>query len=279
MPAVETCPPALRCVQDFIALIDGTPVVGNPEPRKVLRAWLVTLAADPESLAVLNSARDRGANLYALLLGAVMLRFSPAWFDQSLIGLRFGPISLGQCRMQDIDTVLAGAESAEDALMGTTAGAAELRMIKALLDEMEAAARAEGGEPREAYVRGRDGKRRKRKIVIKGGFVAVTTVQANAALVQGPLHRSGRGAHGDAALSVFLLLVYGHLRAVASETSTKLAVDVVATGFRLPEQTLGGPSNPVEALRARVGRSLKQTAHVKRARHLAGVLGIPFSAS
>jgi hypothetical protein len=149
-------------------------------------------------------------------------------------------------------------------------------MIKGMLKELDAIARVEGKKPREVYVRGRGGKLRKKKFKIKGGIVVVTEVEAGVVPLHAALRRPGRGAHGDAALGVFLTMVLGHLRAVAPDTSAKLAVDVVATGFQLPDQTRGGAADPAEALRARVIRSLARPEHVERAKILAGMLGIPF---
>jgi hypothetical protein len=275
MPTTVTSPPALRCIQDFIQLLEDTPLQGDPRPRQALRAWLVDLGGDEVAQRVLNAARERGANLHALLIVAFMQHSTPDWLDGPLAALHLGPIRLAQGRLRDIDEVLACAKTAEDALGRSSADVAELSAIKELLTELEQNVQANAGKVRTSYARDSEGKIVERKWIAEGAVVAAGNTQVSLTQLQPGLRRR-RGAPGDPALDVLLVLVAGHLRATSGEYPLALAADVVGRGFKLPRGDRGGPADRLKALRVRASRCVDKRRHVDRARIIAGMLQVPF---
>jgi hypothetical protein len=275
MTTDEICPPPERCIADFLRDID----LFAPNPDQGVRDladWLRALRDDRESLGVLDAARRVGADVPRLLLAGGVYRGNRVWLDGPLANMRIGVPGGVAPEFRDINELLEQAEAVERALHRGSADAAEVRAMKSDLDRLDDYVRQQAGEPRPYLVPDGRGGWTQKQFVAHCGVVAMAEGEIGPA--QGPL-RSGRGAHGDHALDVLMILVMGHLLAVTHQTKPSFVVDLVLRGLRIGlAGPGGGAADAGEAMRLRLNRCRGEArqAHRERAQTIARMLRLRY---
>ena len=272
----DLCPTPQQCIGEQL---DWVAQCAPENPDASIGAhvdWLNQMLADPAALAVLDRARRDGADLRRLLVAAATYLGWPTLTAGPFARVRIAPYTCTPDTVFDIDESLAKAEDVERSLGRPSADAAELRGIKALLNELDEDVRRHEGQPMSSLSPDGSGGWKETNFIATGAGVAIHTVEIGPTQ---PGLRKARGAPSDPAIDVLMILVLGHLRAVTGEFRARLAADLLVSGLGIGRcGPNGGAAEEVEAMRARAYRCRDESRaeHRERAQTLARALRLPF---